>query len=302
MPRPSTSATIVGAIAVLIWSTLALLTDGAKGIPPLQLLSMTFGIAFFVGYALLRRSGENLASLRDVPLVAWGLGATGLAGYHFFYFVALANAPVVDASLIAYLWPLLIVVFSALLPEQTLRWFHILGASLGLIGAALLIVGDSTVDFRPRYSLGYAAAIACALIWSGYSVLNRRFAAVRTQAVTGYCAVVSVLAFLAHLAFESSVSPTWSQAWHALALGLGPIGAALYFWDYGTKHGDLPVLGTLAYGAPLLSTLLLIVFGRAEPTWTIGLACLLIGLGALIASARHWRTPTPPPDSPPPAE
>src|SRR3546814_15002276 len=66
----------------------------------------------------------------------------GLFGYHVFYFLALRNAPAVEASLIAYLWPLLIVVFSALLPGERLRWFHVAGCALGLAGASLLVTKE----------------------------------------------------------------------------------------------------------------------------------------------------------------
>ena len=38
------------------------------------------------------------------------------------------------------------------------------------------------------------------------------------------------------------------------------------------------------YAAPLLSTLLLLAFGKAEASWIIGAACALIVGGALLAS------------------
>ena len=49
------------------------------------------------------------------------------------------RAPAVEASLIAYLWPLLLVVFSALLPGERLRWWHLAGGVAGLVGAGLLV-------------------------------------------------------------------------------------------------------------------------------------------------------------------
>ncbi len=75
--------------------------------------------------------------------------------------------------------------------------------------------------------------------------------------------------------------------WLALAaLGVGPLGLAFLAWDYGTKHGDLPVLGTIAYGAPVLSTMLLVLLGLAEPTTRLAIACALVVGGALIATRR----------------
>lgn len=68
-----------------------------------------------------------------------------------------------------------------------------------------------------------------------------------------------------------------------LGLGLGPVGLAFFTWDYGVKHGNIKILGTLSYTAPLLSTVLLIACGLAEASWSVGFACLLIVGGALLA-------------------
>jgi len=69
-----------------------------------------------------------------------------------------------------------------------------------------------------------------------------------------------------------------------LGLGLLPVGAAFFTWDFGTKHGDIQVLGALAYAAPLISTVLLIAFGKGEASLAVGLGCLLIVGGAVLAS------------------
>ncbi len=284
-----TRATLVGGIAVLLWALLALFTTGAAGIPPFQLLAMTFAVAFAVSLAVLARRGARAFAAWRQPVAAWMLGVGGLFGYHFFYFVALGNAPAVDASLIAYLWPLLIVVFSALLPGERLRWFHFAGAVMGLAGAALLVTKGGEVAFDARYSLGYLAAAACALTWSSYSVANRRFGAVPTEVVGGFCGAVALLGLLCHLLVETTVRPQGLQWLAILGLGLGPVGAAFFVWDYGTKHGNIQVLGAFSYAAPLLSTLILIAFGRAEATWVVGLACLLIVAGAVLASKEMLR-------------
>jgi drug/metabolite transporter (DMT)-like permease len=289
-----TRATLIGGIAVLLWALLALFTTWAAGIPPFQLVAMSFAVAFAVSAALLLLRGGRaaLARLRQPPAV-WLLGVGGLFGYHFFYFVALGNAPAVDASLIAYLWPLLIVVFSALLPGERLRWFHLAGAAMGLLGAALLVTDGfargGLFAVEGRHVWGYLAALAGALTWSSYSVANRRFGKVPTDVVAGFCGAVALLGVLSHLALEQSVMPNATQAAAALLLGLGPVGAAFFVWDYGTKHGNIQVLGASAYGAPLLSTLLLVVFGKAEATWTIAAACALIVGGALLAGQELLR-------------
>jgi drug/metabolite transporter (DMT)-like permease len=137
--------------------------------------------------------------------------------------------------------------------------------------------------------VGYAAAFAAALTWMGYSLLSRRLGAVPTDAVGGFCGATAALAFLCHLSFEATIAPSGAQWIAVLAIGLGPTGAAFFLWDYGVKRGDIRVLGGLSYAAPLLSTLLLVALGRAEPTGRLALACVLIVGGAALASRGMWR-------------
>lgn len=284
-----TRATLIGLSAVLIWSTLALFGALAGPVPPLQLVAMAFTLVFALAITIWVARGEDPRRHLRQPLPVWALGITGLLGYHLLYFIGIQNAPPADANLINYLWPMLIVLFSTLLPSNAgvgrLRWFHLAGAMLGLAGTALIVTGGSGFAFRGEFALGYLAAVGAALAWSGYSVLSRRFAHISTDAVGAFCGGTALLAWAAHLALETTLWPAGPLAWLAvIGLGLGPVGAAFFVWDHGVKHGDLRVLGAGAYAAPLLSTILLVAVGLADATWTLGLACLLIVTGGLLAA------------------
>jgi drug/metabolite transporter (DMT)-like permease len=286
MTRPA--ATLAGFAAVAMWSLLALFTAASGAVPPFQLSAMCFSIGAAIGIIWLAASGR----WRDLkqPLLVWALGVAGLFGYHALYFTALRNAPPVEAGLIAYLWPLLIVVFSALLPGEQLRWHHLAGALLGLAGTALIVSGFGGFAFESNYAGGYLAALGCALTWSIYSVASRRFADVPSGIITGFCLAAAALSVPAHLAFETTLWPQTAGQWLAVAgLGLMPVGAAFYVWDIGVKHGDIQLLGVLSYGAPLLSTLVLIVAGFGVFSLNIGIAAVLITTGALLASRQMLR-------------
>lgn len=277
-------ATAVGGTTILLWSTLAVLTTLSGSVPPFQLVAMAFALAasLAVGKWLLR--GEPLLAHLRSPPVVWLVGVGGLFGYHALYFLALRTAPAVEASLINYLWPLLIVVFSALLPGHRLRWWHLAGALAGLCGTVLLVTGGGRLGFPAAYALGYGAALACAVTWAGYSVLSRLFAQVSTEAVGSFCGATAIRAALCHLLFEPTVWPQGGQWLAVVAMGLGPVGAAFFAWDIGMKHGDIRTLGACGYLTPLLSTILLLIFGKAALSWTLALSAVLIAGGALLAA------------------
>ena len=283
-----TSYTAVGFIAVLLWALLALFTVGSAPVPPFLLNALCFAIGGGIGVIWLLATG-GILQLRCVPMRVYLIGTAGLFGYHFLYFSALRMAPAAEAGLIAYLWPLLIVLFSGLLPGEHLKRGHIIGGLIGFAGA-VLIVAQGVTGFNADALPGYGLAFLCALTWSGYSVVSRSFGAVPTASVVVFCLATAILSGVAHVALEDTIWPTTTLGWlSVIGLGVGPVGIAFFVWDVGVKKGDIQLLGVASYAAPVLSTLALVVAGIAAPTWTLLLAAALITGGAALAAQASRR-------------
>ena len=274
-------ATLIGFSAVLMWALLALFTIGSAPVPPLQLNAICFGIGGLIGLGWTLRRG--LAVLRGVSWKVYAFGTLGLFGYHLLYFTAFRLSPTAETGLIAYLWPLFIVLLSGLLPGERLRAPHVIGALLAFAGAALIVLGGESGG--ESSALGLLLAFLCALTWAGYSVLSRKLGDVPTESVTVFCLATAALSVVCHLALETTVWPPTPAGWWAVvALGIGPVGAAFFTWDVGMKRGDIQLLGVASYAAPLLSTLALIGAGIATPSWIIAAAAILIAGGAALAA------------------
>src|SRR5450755_4380516 len=286
------TATLIGLTAILMWSLLAVLTVATGKIPAFQLAAMTFAIGALMGSLTWIGRPDAILSLRQSPL-AWIVGVGGLFGYHALYFLALRFAPPAEAGLLNYLWPLLIVLFSSLLPGERLAPHHVIGALLGLAGTVLLFAGNSGHGVTPGQLPGLIAAFVAAFVWAAYSVMSRKLKSVPTDAVAGFCLATALLAGLVHGFVEVTVWPETIVQWLAiLALGVGPVGAAFYAWDIGMKRGDIRVLGAASYATPLLSTAFLIMAGFAEPSASLAIAAVLIAGGGLIAAKDMLRRKT----------
>lgn len=292
--RRTLIATGFGLVAILLWSTLAALAAYLSAVPPFQLVAMSFALSTLVGVFWSAASGERLADLKTVPWRFWLLGFYGLFGYHAAYFFAFQSAPAVEANLINYLWPVLIVAFSTLLPRDLggtrLRWWHVVGSVLGFSGVAIILLQSAPAHFDARSSAaGYAAALAAALIWSSYSVASRLFAAVPSLAVMVTSAITAMAAAGVSAATETWVWPSGASQMLALAFqGLGPVGLAFYVWDRAMKHGHVRAVGILSYLTPLLSTAMLIVTGGGQASPMLWIAALLITAGAVVGSSDVW--------------
>ncbi len=278
-----TRATAIGFIAVLLWSLLALFTVGTAPVPPFQLTAICFAIGGAIGLIWTARN-NGFHRLSQINWRIYAFGTAGLFGYHFLYFSALRRAPAAEAGLIAYLWPLLIVLFSGLLPNETLRKGHVIGAIISFFGAAMIVLNGGG-GFQADAMIGYTLAMLCALTWAGYSVLSRRLGNIPTDSVAVFCLATAALSTIAHLALETTVWPATTSGWLSIiALGVGPVGLAFYVWDIGVKHGNIQLLGVASYAAPLLSTFVLIGAGIANATWALLIAALLITTGAALAA------------------
>lgn len=275
-----TPATLAGCGALLLWAFLALLARLSAGMPPLQITALGFAAGGLLALAVVAARGR-LRLLRQGPR-AWAHGVGGLFGYHALYFAALALAPAVEANLLNYLWPLLIVLLSGPILGLRLGPRRLAGVALGFAGCAVLV--GAGASFPPGAALGFACALGAALVWAVYSVTSRRMAAVPGEAVAGFCLATALLAGLAHAVFETTVAPDATQWLAVLLLGAGPLGAAFFLWDAGMKRGDPRLLGTLAYATPVASTLLLVAAGEGALTWRAAVAALLVAGGGLLAA------------------
>jgi drug/metabolite transporter (DMT)-like permease len=275
-------ATAIGMTAILMWALLALLTIGSTPVPPFQLNALCFGIGGMIGLIWTARRGFGV--LRGVSWKVYAFGTVGLFGYHALYFTAFRLGPNAATGLIAYLWPLFIVLFSGLLPQERLTRPHVAGALIALGGAAIIVLtaqsGQAGINI-PALGL----AFLCAVTWAAYSVLSRRLGHVPTETVTVFCLATAALSIVAHMSFEITVWPHSPVGWASVAaLGVGPVGLAFFTWDIGMKHGDIQFLGVASYAAPLLSTFALIAAGITDTSSAILIAALLITTGAALAA------------------
>lgn len=277
----SRTATLFGFVAILLWSTLALFSTMASRVPAFQLVAMTFAIGglLVLGLAALR----GRLHLARPTLASFLLGFYGLFGDTILYYAAVRTAPPAEANLIHYLWPLLIVIFAALLPGGRLQLRHLLGALIGLCATALLISGNlgAGAGLQP----GHLLAALGAVVWASYSVVSRRFAAVASESLGVTMLGCAVPALMAHLAFETTLwTPTPGEWAGIVGLGLGAIGFAFASWDIAMKQGDVALLGAASYASPLIATILLVLAGYAAASWLLAVSCLLIIAGALVAT------------------
>jgi len=287
-PRSASGASLYALGAIAIWASLASFGTALSHVPPFLLT----GLALVIGSLLSLPHVLRNRSAWKVPAKTLALGIYGLFGYHFLLFIALRNAPPVEANLVNYLWPLLMVVLAPLLlPGMSLRASHVVAALLGFAGAAIAILGATGVNASPGHAgqgiavyWGFLPALGSAFIWASYSLWTQRVPAFPTAAIGLFGLVSGLLALGCHVLLEPSVSLSAHDGLLIALTGVGPLGAAFYLWDMALKRGDARQIGILSYLTPLGSTALLLIVTGRPLSWTIALAAVLIISAAVMGT------------------
>jgi drug/metabolite transporter (DMT)-like permease len=263
--------------AILLWALFATLVRHAGAAPSLLLT----GVALCCGSAA---SAHRWREWR-VPAPVFGFGVASLFLYHACLVAAFHIAPIAQANLLNYLWPLLIVVLAAygpagkgLLPRQ------LAGCVIAFAGCAVVIAPSLSALSSANLG-GYALALVAALCWAVYSVAPGYMAAYSSWATGGFCLGAGLLALLAHSLFEAPYRPSAGEWAGMAAIGIGPLGLSFVLWDRAMRTGRASAIGSLSYLTPVLSTLALAVTGAVDSStcWRLLPALLLVMGGVRLA-------------------
>jgi len=279
--------TLIGFSAILMWGTMPSLGTFLTQIPPFQLNFIALFTAFIVTMTKWFFSGNGLIAQVKynfiIPLKVWALGIFGIFGFHFFYFLAYRHCPPLMVSLTVNMWPLLTVIFSGLILGYSIRANHIIAGIMGISGVGLITMarGADVLTITMQDMRGIAEALACAFIWSLYSVLSRKMTAdIKADSVGVFCFISALMCGVLHLLLEESVALTPKQWVLIILMGIGPMGIAFFTWDYGMRHGNVRTLGVLSNMGPMFGVTLLILLGFAQFS-----PMLLISLALILAAA-----------------
>jgi drug/metabolite transporter (DMT)-like permease len=290
-------ATLMGFGAILLWASLTALSQLVTKVPALELTCITFSMAFVLALTVWRIKGEAIIPKFKMPWLQWVVGVPAVAGNIVFFFIGLKYAPTSQANMLNYLWPLELVLLSSFLPGQKLKWTHILGVVLGVLGILVLFTGrGQDSQFLPGAFWGYVAAFSGGLCWASYSVFRRATAASAggsgSDAIMMFVGGTAIVTGLFHLVFEKTYIPVTGKEWLGLViLAAGPTYGAYGLWELGIKKGDIRMLGIGSFMIPLLSTGILVLGGWAQYSHTLMVSCLLVVAGAGMASIDALRKP-----------
>ncbi len=271
------TATIIGTMSILLWAVWPSLAIYAAPAPTFQILAIGQAVGF-LSLAILRLGRKE--RLREMLPRSWGLllfGIIGILGTNVFNFLAIARIPAAQASVINYTWPMMALFIAGALGIQKLELRHYLAIAVGFLGVIFVVDPFATIEFDVP---GIAMALLAGVCYASYTIYRQVDDRAPFDAVGIYVLIAAIVSAGIHFGFETTQSLSMTQWLAIAALGVAPMGLAYAVWDYGITRGDARTMSILAYGTPLVATLLLVMLGLAQLT-----TALVIGAGLIIGGA-----------------
>lgn len=268
-----------------MWSTMAtvskLLLNTMGNYQVLCVSSLLAGIAMLVINAV---SGK-LKLLKTYKPKDWlimiGIGLTGIFFYYSFYYIGMGRMLASQAFIINYLWPIMSVVFAAILLKEKITIRKAIAIGLSFLGV-IIVTGRELIHFNPGMIFGAAMCISGAVCYGVFTALNKRYSYEK--------GISMMLAFFTSFLLSFAVNALSGNQWNlggGQLLGLtwnGVFSMAIgnTAWVLALEKGNTARISNLAYITPFLSLIwTALILKEAISLWSVAGLCVIV-LGILI--------------------
>lgn len=286
----SSGATVVGLMAIVLWSFMA---------GTVRIVSEGFGAT--LGSALIYTFGGILLLIfrRPAPLKEFPRKYLIGGGLLFVFYessislslgLASTDASSVEVSLVNYLWPTMMVLLAAGVSHRKHEVAKVLpGAIVATAGVVLAVGGNSGLDWHAAAAhiasnpLPYVLAFLGAFAWSIYAVFTPAW----SKGVDGtsvFFPCVAVALWIIHFASGQGWPAQMPslKSWLFVVITAVVIAGGYACWGYGILHGSMERLAIASYATPVLSTgasAALLGLALSVPFW---FGALLVAAGSVL--------------------
>lgn len=247
---------------VVAWASTAAVTKyifGENTVNPQQIVLILFYICIFAAFSIFMTIlfQHKVTMIIHYSITDFAnfliMGFLGVFLYTFCLFEAINYLSAHEAFILNYLWPILVVVFSAIFFKETFTAKKLLGIVFSFGGVLVLFTKGNIQTITLDNLMGTIYALIGAIAYALYSVIGKY------QEYDKYVSTMFNYLFAAFftLPFISSsfyLPPFSILQWSALLwLGVYANGFAFVFWFQALRYGDTSYVTNLVYFTPFLS-------------------------------------------------
>lgn len=278
-------AYLYAGLAVACWSTVAsafkITLRYLSVLEMLFLASLTSAAVLFAILCLQGKVRALLTGRRQDTLRSLGLGVGNPFVYYLILFQAYDLLPAQEAQPLNYLWPLMVVLLSALLLRQRISPAQGLAILVSFLGVLVISTRGDVLSFRFTHAPGAALAVSSSVVWALFWILNmkdKRDAVVKLFLCSlsgSLCAALAVL-------LTGGLRPLpLGGVLGALYIGLFEMGVTFVLWLKALSLSrNTALVSNFVYLSPFLSLAVIrcTVGETILPSSVIGLGFIMAGV------------------------
>lgn len=257
----TTKATLIGLVAVVLWSSIVGLIRGvSESLGATGGAAMIYTVASFlllvtVGPSKILEFSRRYLVLGSMLFVSYEICLALSIGY------ANTNRQAIEVGMVNYLWPAFTMAFAILFNNQKSSLLIIPGFALAIAGVCWVLGGDQGLDLSTMFAnirdnpLSYGLAFTGALIWATYCTVTAKIAGGK-NGVTLFFMLTALVLWIKYFALGGEDMEFSIRAMVYLALAAAAMGFGYAAWNVGILHGNVTVLAGASYFIPVLSAAL----------------------------------------------
>lgn len=285
--KPSDKATLIGLIAIVLWSTIVgLIRSVSDYLGPTGGAAMIYTLAsvfllFSVGWVRLRDFPRRYLLWGSMLFVCYELCLALSIGY------AHNSQQAIEVGMVNYLWPTFTIVAAILFNGQKTNWLIAPGLFLSMFGISWILGGEQGLSLHSIWlnvqdnPLSYGLAFSGALIWAGYSSMTARIAQGKNGITLFFMLTAGVL-WIKYLVQGAPSMAFNGPALLYLLLAAIAMGFGYAAWNVGILHGNVSILAGASYFIPVFSAALSTFLLKAPLTLTFWQGSAMVCSGALL--------------------
>ncbi len=281
------NATLIGLIAVLLWSSIVGLIRsvseslGATGGAAMMYSVASVFLLISVGFPKLSEFPKRYLVWGSLLFVSYELCLALSIGY------SNTNRQAIEVGMVNYLWPALTMVAAILFNNQKSNWLVIPGFVIAILGICWVLGGEQGLDLASMLEnikdnpLSYGLAFIGALIWATYCTVTARIANGK-NGVTLFFMLTALVLWVKYLLIGGAPMVFDFHAVIYLVLAAAAMGFGYAAWNVGILHGNVTILAGASYFIPVFSAALAAIVLQTPLSMSFWQGAAMVCIGSVL--------------------
>lgn len=289
-PMSKRVLSIISLVFVMfVWgSSFSVTKVAVRELPPIYFAFLRFAVAALLMIVLLIVNRKKLDFKAPLKSVAY-MGLTGITFFYIFFNYSLRYTSASTGAMLEGFIPVNIAIFAAVFLREKTSPRQLTGIIISVAGVLLVGLAARPDQHASNPLLGNGLMIVCIILWSVYTIISKRTAAINPLVITTYISVIGALAILPFVFIELNGQPfpmPSPRGWMAI-IYLGSIASALCYYLYNKALEQLSAtqVGIFLNLDPVVGAVLAVAFLNEMIGFLQITGCALVLTGVWLSAA-----------------